>query len=84
MDVDYLIVEEFARGEQTPWRLNCLVYTGAVLVSDRTRRIMSKRTPPKQEDQSQKKANVEHLRRTIGWLESEIGRRKEGRKATSR
>jgi len=58
------------------WRLNCLVYAGAVVVTNRAK-CPSKVNP-------QKQADVIRLRRIIGWLESEIRRRRNGRKATAR
>jgi len=35
--VDDLVEEEFEKGEKTLWRLNCLVYTGAVVVTNRAK-----------------------------------------------
>jgi len=37
-DVNNLVMEEFERGTKSLWRLNCLVYAGAVLVSNRVRK----------------------------------------------
>ena len=62
--------------------MDCLVYTGAVLISKRVKGTRVKKNTQKQPEPSQKEVEVEHLRRTVGWLECEIRRRKEGSKAT--
>ena len=80
--VDDLIVEEYAKGEPTHWRLNCLVYAGAELVSRRARGTF--RHAQKQPDLKRKEGDVANLRRAIGWLEAEVKRRKYGKPATSR
>ena len=54
MAVDDLIVEEYQKGEQTDWRLNCLVYAGAELVSHRVRRTFP-RYPRSKRDRSRKR-----------------------------
>ena len=79
--VDDLVVEEFERGK-IMWRLNCLVYAGAVVVANRLQR--PSKTPRMQQVNPQKQADVARLHRTIGWLESEISRVKQGTKATAR
>ena len=58
--VDDLVVEEYQRGEPSLWRLNCLVYSGAELVSRRTWQTFVA-TMKKQPSQKQKKAMVTHL-----------------------
>jgi len=80
--VDSLIVEEYAKGEATLWRLNCLVYAGAELVCRRVRGTF--RTTRKRPDLKRKEEDVTNLRRAIGWLVAEIQRRKFDKPATSR
>ena len=82
-DVDWLIVEEYKKGEPSHWRLNCLVYAGAELVSRRVRGNFHKRTR-KQPDMKRKESDVRNLRKDIGRLEAEIRRRRAGEPATSR
>ena len=80
---DDLAVEEFQKGEPSLWRLNCLVYASAELVSRRTRRTFAG-TTEKQTSLKRKEADVGHLRKVIGWLEAETARRKVGTRRTSR
>ena len=78
--VDDLIVEELKQGPQTLWRLNCLVYAGAVVIERRV-----KKPRPEQRQLTNRKAlQINHLRRVIGWLECEIRQRKRGSPLTSR
>ena len=81
--VDDLIVEKYDEGEQSLWRLNCLVYAGAVVISDRVKQPFT-RTTKKQPSLKRKETDVAHLRRQIGWLEAEIHRRKSGKRPTPR
>ena len=82
-EVDGLISEEWELGEKSPWRLNCLVYAGASIVE-----AHSSPKPVKDSgwdpDLKTKAAEVTQLRRKIGWLTSEIGRRKSNSKPTAR
>ena len=68
-------------GESTSlWKLNQLVYAGAVVVERRV-----KRPPPLPGatlDQRQRK--IWHLRRVIGWLQCEADRRRKGKALTPR
>ena len=80
--VDDLVVEEFERGKKTLWGLNCFVYAGAVVVTNRMQRPL--KALRMQQVNPQKQADVARLHRTIGWLESEIRRIKQGAKATAR
>ena len=81
--MDDLIVEEYEKGERSLWRLNCLVYAGAELVSSRVKQNLARMTK-KQPSQKRKVADVRQLRRQIGWLEAEIHRRKSGKRPTPR
>ena len=81
--VDNLIVEKYKGGEQSLWRLNCLVYAGAQVVSDRVKQNFA-RTTRKQRSLKRKEADVTQLRQQIGWLETEIHRRKSGKRPTPR
>jgi len=80
--VDDLVVEEFERGKKTLWTLNCLVYAGAVIVTNRMHR--PSKTPRMQQVNPQKQADVTRPCRTIRQLESEIRRVKQGAKVTAR
>ena len=80
--VDNLIVEKYKGGEQSLWRVNCLVYAGAQVVSDRVKQNFA-RTTRKQPSLKRKKADVTQLRQQIGWLETEIHRRKSGKRPHS-
>jgi len=62
--------------------LRSLVYAGAVVVTNRVK--CPSKAPRMQQVNPQKQADVTRLRRIIGWLESEIRRRRNGRKATAR
>jgi len=62
--------------EKILWRLNCLVYTGAVVV-----RWKHPSKAPR--SQQVKEADVTTLHKIIGWLESEIRWRRNGQKATA-
>ena len=81
--VDDLIVEKYEEGEQSLWKLNCLVYAGAQVVSDRVKRNLARMTR-KRPSQKRKEADVAQLRQQIGWLEAEIHRRKSGKRPTPR
>ena len=82
-DVDDLIVEKYEEGEQSLWRLNCLVYAGTQVVSDRVKRNLA-HTTRKRPSLKRKEADVAQLRQQIGWLEAEIHRQKSGRRPTPR
>ena len=56
-------MEEFERGTKSLWRLNCLVYAGAVLVSNRVRKPWR---ALKLLGETHKEEDVLRLRRTIG------------------
>jgi len=77
--VDDLVEEEFAKVEKTLWRLNCLVYAGAVVVTNRW-----KHPSKAPRTQQVKQADFTTLRKIIGRLKSEIGWRRNGQKATAR
>ena len=83
--VDELIEEEWDRGEPTLWRLNCLVYAGAQVIEKRGRKN-SKR--PTTEGYSKRLKDMEpeikRLRRKIGWMTSEISRRRLNQRPTAR
>ena len=81
--VDELIAEEFLKGSLSHWSLNCLVYASAELVSRWVRRTYAEK-PRNQSGQKRKEAQVQQLRRKIGWLEADIHRRKSGKRATPR
>ena len=82
--VDDLTVEEYHKGEPDVWKLNCLVYAGAETVSRWVRQRTLCGSPEKQAGQTRKETEVLQLRKTIGWLLTEINRRKDGTRATSR
>ena len=81
--LDDLIAEEYSKGEPSHWRLNCLVYAGAELVSRRVRGSFHKNAP-KRPKLSRKERDVLNLRRDIGRLEAEIRRQKTGEPHTPR
>ena len=59
-------------GSESLWKLNSLVYAGAVVVDRRV-----KRTPPKPgPNLEQRRTSNMHFRRLVGWLECEAGRRR--------
>ena len=81
--MDELIAEEFLKGSQSHWSLNCLVYTGAELISRWVRRTFAEKTR-NQSGQKWKEAQVLQFRRKLGWLEAEIRRQKSEKQATPR
>ena len=84
--VDLLIAELYERGEKSLWRLNCLVYTGAVVVETRARRSLTKSEHGVRKDKAikDKEADVLSLRRRVGWLTDEISRRRRSQRLTRR
>ena len=84
--VDDLIAELYGLGEQTLWRLNCLVYAGAVMVERRARRSQTRSKDGVRKDKAirDKETDVISLRRKIGWLTDEISRRRSSRCPTAR
>ena len=75
-------MEEFAKGNQSLWRFNCLVYAGAVVVSNMVKKPWV--ALRKQQVNPRKEVDIAKLHRTIGWLECEIRRIKRGDKITAR
>jgi len=75
-------MEEFAKGDQSLWRFNCLVYAGAVAVSNMVKKPWA--APRKQQVNPRKEVDIAKLCRTIGWLKCEICRIKRGDKMTAR
>lgn len=89
-DVDDLI-NEFYHNEaddwMSLWRLNCLVYAGAVVVERRARKSLARPGGLKNAKVraiETKSAEITELRRKIGWLTSEISRRRLNQRLTNR
>ena len=84
--VDELIDEEwFYSLEQTLWRLNCIVYAGAVVVERGSRKSpVQQRVQELEVALKAKQAEVTQLRRKVGWLTNEIARRKVNSRPTER
>ena len=88
--VDNLIAQEWedCSGKMlTLWKLNCLVYAGAVVVERVVKRSLVRLGGdrcPRIESIRRKEAKVTELRRKIGWLTSEISRRETSAKITER
>ena len=79
LGVDEAICELMGDSESL-WKLNCLVYAGAVVVERRV-----KRDPPLPgASLDRRRIWIRHLRRVIGWLESEVRRRRTGVALTPR
>lgn len=84
--VDGLIHEFYESGGRSWWELNCLVYAGAVVVENRTRKSLQRPGGEGRKDQAirDKEADIVRLRRKIGWLTSELSRRRCNRVPTRR
>ena len=86
--VDDLIAQEWeVCSGKTLWKLNCLVYAGAVVVKRVVKRSLDRPGGgccPRIESIKRKEAEVTELRRKVGWLTSEISRRKNSPKMTER
>ena len=86
--VDDLIAREWEEcSEMRVWKLNCLVYAGAVVVGKFVKRSFVRPGGggcPRVKTIRRKEAEVTELRRKIGWLTSEISRRKTSPKMTDR
>ena len=86
--VDNLIAQEWEDWSgKTLWKLNCLVYAGAVVVEMVVKCSLVRPGGggcPRVESLWQKEAEVTKLRWKIGWLMSEISRRKTSPKMTER
>ena len=84
-DMNNIIKEAWQTGENSFWRLNCLVYAAAVVVNRRWRKIpLHGRKKPVTEDPrvEKRKAQILNLRRRVGWLSCEVQRRKQGKRPT--
>ena len=86
--VDDLIAQEWEDcSGKTLWKLNCLVYAGTVVVERVVKRSLVRPGGggcPRVESIRRKEAEVTELRWKIGWLKSEISRRKTYPKMTER
>ncbi len=83
--VDNLISQLWEKGERSLWRLNCMVYSAAVVIVGRASKPKGKAETKASEDLvSKRTAEVNLLRRKVGWITSEIVRRKANRKPTGR
>ena len=84
--MDDLITQEWkSANEKTFWKLNCLVYAGAVVVEKRVKDGLSRSKNKDHTDAIKaKEAKVTLLRRRIRWVLSEIKRRKCSKRPTKR
>ena len=84
--VDDLISENWHSSDRSLWKFNCLVYEGAVVVEGWVKRSRKKPDgrPCWSDAIKNKQGDVKQLRRKIGWLTSEISRRRAGTRATER
>ena len=86
-DMDIIIMEAWQTGENSFWRLNCLVYAAVVVVNRRWRNIpLHGRKKPVTEDPQveKRKAQILNLRRKIGWLSCEVQMRERGKRPMQR
>ena len=77
--VDELISEQY-RKKRSLWNLNCLVYAGAIIVAKSAKKF------PKQTatNEIKRRAEIRHLRKVVGWVRSDLAKRKEGGSMTPR
>ena len=68
------------RKSKSLWTLNTLVYAGAVVAEKRVKNGL----PKPQAKVEQRLGKIEHLRRVVGWLESELDRKRRGIRLTPR
>ena len=78
-DIDRIIEAEWKKGAKTLWRLNCLVYSGAVTVENRVKKSLASRKIPSLQ---KREAEITQLRKVIGWLQSELQRQRTRSPAT--
>ena len=86
--VDRLLGQMWEDGEKSFWRLNCLVYAGAVTVQELLANARPKggMSPQGKAQRSIRKKEVQvlELRKHIGWLTCEVDRQKSLHKPTRR
>ena len=78
---DELVTEEFESGRNSLWRLNCLVYAGAMVVTERAKKPRRQRNHT---SDVKRDTEIGQLRRKVGWLQSDLAKRKSGGRLTSK
>lgn len=79
--MDELIAEEFENGEQSLWRLNCLVYAGAMVISEGAKRFHKQEAP---QSEAKRDLDIARLRKLVGQIHADLTKREIGVNLTSK
>ena len=71
--MDEIINEEYNKDKHSLWRLNCLVYTGAMVIAKGAKHL-PRQGPPASEER--RALEIKLLRKTVGSIHSDLEKRK--------